>query len=68
MTEETISVNEAISEKPIQQIEQLLNQLDGIERVLIDTDDGDVKIEFDDKKISRERIVLTLQQHNFHIQ
>jgi copper chaperone CopZ len=68
MAEETISVNEATSEKPIQQIEQLLNQLDGIERVLIDTADGDVKIKFDDKRVSRERIVLTLQEHSFHIQ
>jgi copper chaperone CopZ len=68
MAEETISVNEATSGEQIQQIERLLNQLDGIERVLVDTADGDVKIEFDDKKISRERIVLTLQQHNFHIQ
>ena len=67
MAEETISVNEATSGEPIQQIERLLNQLDGIERVLVDTADGDVKIAFDDKKISRERIVLTLQQHNFHI-
>jgi copper chaperone CopZ len=67
MAEETIFVNEATSVQPIQQIEHLLNQLDGIERVLVDTADGEVKIEFDDKKISRERIVITLQQHNFHI-
>ena len=67
MAEETIVVNEATSGAPIQQIESLLNQLDGIERVLVDTADGEVKVEFDDTKISRERIVLTLQQHNFHM-
>jgi copper chaperone CopZ len=68
MAKATIFVNEATSGQPIQQIEHLLNQLDGIERVLVDTADGEVKVEFDDKKISRERIVITLQQHNFHIQ
>jgi copper chaperone CopZ len=67
MAEETIFVNEATCGKPIQQIERILNQLDGIERVLVDTADGEVKVEFDDKKISRERIVNTLQQNEFHI-
>ncbi len=68
MVEETIFVNEATSWAPIQKIERLLNQLDGIERVLVDTADGEVKVEFDNTKISRERIILTLQQHDFHMQ
>lgn len=67
MKQETIFISEATSEKPIQQIEYFLNQLDGIERVLIDTADGEVKVEFDEKKISREKIVHTLEQHHFHI-
>ena len=66
MAEETIYVSGATSGQPIQQIEQVLNQLDGIERVLVDTADGEVKVEFDEKKISRERIFITLQQHNIH--
>lgn len=66
MAEETIFVKEATSSQPIQQIEHLLNEMVGIERVLIDTDDGEVKVQFDDKKISKERIVLAIQQHNFH--
>ncbi|MED1203747.1 heavy-metal-associated domain-containing protein [Heyndrickxia acidicola] len=64
MAEETIFLSGASSVQPIQQIEQVLNQLDGIERVLVDTADGEVKVEFDEKKISRERIFITLQQHN----
>lgn len=68
MAEETIFVNEATSGKPIQQIERILNQLDGIERVLVDTADGEVRVEFDNKKVSKERIVITLQQNDFHIQ
>ncbi|PKR86554.1 heavy-metal-associated domain-containing protein [Heyndrickxia camelliae] len=65
MAEETIFVNDATSEKPIQEIERLLHQLDGIERVLLDTSDGEIKVEFDDEKISIEQIVNTLKQHNF---
>ena len=47
--EETIFIKQATSEKPIQAIEQCLHELNGIERVLIDTDDGEVKIEYDEQ-------------------
>lgn len=66
MAEITITVKEATSATPIQKIEHFLHELDGIDRVLVDTTDGDVKIEFDDKKISGEQIVSSLQQHNSH--
>ncbi|WP_227935352.1 heavy-metal-associated domain-containing protein [Alkalihalobacillus deserti] len=62
MTQETIFVKDATTIKPIQQIEQSLTQLKGIERVLVDTADGEVKIEFDSDKITREQIVQTLQR------
>ncbi|WP_338469478.1 hypothetical protein R4Z10_11655 [Niallia sp. XMNu-256] len=67
MTEETIFINEATSGETIQQIEQFLHELNGVERVLIDTADGEVKIQYDEKKISKERIISTLTQHNFTI-
>lgn len=41
MAETTIFVKEATTDSIIQQIEQLLNQIDGVERVLIDTEDGE---------------------------
>lgn len=66
--EETIFIKEATSEEPILAIEQFLHELNGVERVLIDTDDGEVRIEFDEKVISRERIIITLNQHDFTIQ
>lgn len=68
MTEETIFIKEATSEETIQAIEQFLHELNGVERVLIDTDDGEVKIEYDEKVISKERIMITLNQHDFTIQ
>lgn len=49
-------------------IEHILAGMKGVERVLVDTTDGEVKVEFDHTKISRERIAITLQQHNFNIQ
>lgn len=66
MAEVTITVKEATAGPTIQKIEQFLHELDGIDRVLVDTADGDVKIQFDAKKITGERIVASLQQHNFH--
>jgi copper chaperone CopZ len=67
MAETTLFIAEATAAQPIQQVEKLLNGLDGVERVLIDAEDGEVKIEFDERTISKERIVLTLQQHNFRV-
>ncbi|WP_428908333.1 heavy-metal-associated domain-containing protein [Niallia sp. Krafla_26] len=68
MNEATIFINEATSSEPIQQIEKFLHELYGVERVLIDTEDGEVKVEFDETKVSKERIIITLRQHNFSIQ
>lgn len=67
MAEITIVVTEATSDPSIQQVERLLSQLNGIERALVDTADGEVKIEFDDKIISKELISDTLTQHGFQI-
>ncbi len=57
MAEITIYANEATSGEPIQQIEQALHQLDGIERVLADTDDGELKIEFDEEKFQENELL-----------
>lgn len=65
MAETTIFVKEATTDSIIQQIEQLLNQIDGVERVLIDTEDGEVKIEFDMDKITEEEIASMLMEQNY---
>ncbi|PWA07130.1 hypothetical protein DCC39_16705 [Pueribacillus theae] len=65
MAEVTIVVKEATSGPAIQDIEHYLNQFDGIDRVLVDTADGEVKIEYDEKKISGKRIIGNLQQHDY---
>jgi copper chaperone CopZ len=66
MGEATIFIKEASGERQIQQIEQLINQMEGVERVLVDTEDGELKIEFDDWKISKDDILSTLEQNNYH--
>ncbi|HLT55265.1 MAG TPA: hypothetical protein VK057_04095 [Bacillota bacterium] len=65
MAETTIFVKEATTDSIIQQIEQLLNQIDGVERVLIDTEDGEVKLEFDMDKITEEEIASMLMEQNY---
>ncbi|WP_339215606.1 hypothetical protein [Ornithinibacillus sp. FSL M8-0202] len=67
MSEQTFYIKEAISKQGIDKVEQILNPLHGVERVLVDTSDGEVKVEFDDKVISKERIVMTLVEHNLTI-
>lgn len=66
MAEVTIFVQEAVDGKPIQEIESILTQLDGMERVLIDTSDREVKLEFNEEKVTAEQIATTLREHNFH--
>ncbi|MBC5637417.1 hypothetical protein H8S33_11430 [Ornithinibacillus sp. BX22] len=67
MSEQTLYIKEAITKRGIDKVEQILNQLHGVERVLVDTSDGEVKVEFDDKAISKERIVMTLVEHDLTI-
>jgi copper chaperone CopZ len=67
MSKATMFVKELAGENQIQQIEQLLTQMEGVERVLMDTDDGELKVEFDEQKVSKEQIISTLAQNNYHV-
>ncbi|GIO25929.1 hypothetical protein [Ornithinibacillus bavariensis] len=67
MREYTLFVNEATTEPNIYRMEEILNQLTGVERVLVDTNDGEVKIEYDEKLLSEDTIVMTLIENNFTI-
>lgn len=63
----TIYVKEAVNEQPIQTLETFLVQMDGIERALVDIEDGEVKIEFDENLVSQEKIKKRIQQHGLHL-
>ncbi|WP_028400058.1 heavy-metal-associated domain-containing protein [Ectobacillus panaciterrae] len=67
MAETTLFVQEAKSAPAIQSLESTLIDIAGVERALADVEGGKVKIQFDETKVSEERIVLTLQEHGFHI-
>lgn len=67
MSEQTLFVKEATSEPDIIKIEEILTRLNGVERVLVDTNDGELKIDFNEKLVSKERIVMTLIENNFTI-
>lgn len=63
----TIFVKEATSEKPIQELESVITAVDGVERALVDTADGEVKITYDNKRLSKEVIVEKIRQDGFHV-
>jgi len=63
----TIFVKEATTEKPIQSLEAVLAEVPEIERALVDVDDGEVKISYDENQISEEQIIQRIQVAGFHI-
>jgi copper chaperone CopZ len=64
----TIYVKEAVNEQPILTLETVLVQMEGIERALVDIEDGEVKIEYNENQVSQEKIKERIQQHGMHIQ
>lgn len=63
----TIYIKEATAEKPIQSLEGILSDVPEVERALIDVEDGEVKITFDENQISEEQIIQRIQIEGFHI-
>ncbi|WP_420489635.1 heavy-metal-associated domain-containing protein [Neobacillus vireti] len=64
----TIYVKEAVNNQPIQSLESILSQMEGIERALVDTADGEVKIEYNETQVSPEKIRETVLQHGLNLQ
>lgn len=63
----TIVVKEATTEKPIQSLEGFLTDMPEIERALVDVEDGEVKITFDENSISQKQIIQRVEIEGFHI-
>lgn len=63
----SLFVKEATSEKPIRALEGVITAMDGVERALVDTADGEVKITFDEKVLSQEQLIERIRQDGFHI-
>lgn len=67
MDELTIFVEVANDKESIQKLESLLMQMDGVERALVDTEDGEVKITFNQQQLSQNKIVQQIKQHGFQL-
>lgn len=63
----TVYVKEATKENPIQKLEAILIEMDGIERALVDMQDGEVKIVYNDEQVSPEQIKNRIKQHGLHL-
>ncbi|MCT2535417.1 hypothetical protein NC661_18030 [Aquibacillus koreensis] len=68
MSEETFYIRNVIDKETIQEIEKILNQVNGMERVLIDTDDGEVKVEFYGDKVMIEEVNRILEEHRYQVE
>ncbi|MGG1401317.1 heavy metal-associated domain-containing protein [Bacillus salipaludis] len=68
MTNLTLQVKEAVNPEAIQRIESMLVQIEGVERALVDTDDGEIKIEYNEKQISAENIQKRVKEHGLHLE
>ncbi|RXI96669.1 hypothetical protein DS745_23510 [Anaerobacillus alkaliphilus] len=67
MNEFTIHIKEATDEEPIATLEMILMQMEGIERALVDITDGEVKVSYNENKVSKDEILTRIQQHGMHI-
>lgn len=68
MKDLTLYVKEATREQPISELETILIKLEGIERALVDIQDGEVKIVYNEDQVSPEVIKNRIKQHGMHIQ
>jgi copper chaperone CopZ len=63
----TLFIKEATSMIPIETLETILMQMDGIERALVDTEDGEVKITYNENQVGQEKIINKIQEHGLHL-
>lgn len=68
MAEMTLNVKEATERGSIQTLESILLEMTGIERALVDTEDGEVKVTYDEEKVSKKDVQQKIQQHGLHVE
>ncbi|WP_456272105.1 cation transporter [Bacillus sp. AK031] len=67
MEEMTLYVKEATNRASIQTLETALLDLNGIERALVDTAVGEVKVTYDQAKITPHEVEQKIQQLGMHL-
>ncbi|WP_018662841.1 hypothetical protein [Heyndrickxia acidiproducens] len=63
----TAYVKNATDPTQIQLVEHELKKMDGIERVLTDTNDGEIKIEFNSRQLTQKEIISKIQELHAHL-
>lgn len=63
----TLYVKEATTEGPILNIESILMSTVGVERAIIDVDDGEIKIEYSEDKLSPEQLITLIEQYGLDV-
>lgn len=66
MADTTIYVKEATNEQPIQTLESILIQMDGVEWTDVNMEDGEVKITYNENQVTEEQIINKIQQYGLH--
>ncbi|MFC4321144.1 heavy-metal-associated domain-containing protein [Litchfieldia salsa] len=64
----TFFIKDINGEKQIQDLEVFLTKVNGVERALFDTDDHEIKIEYNEKEIELKKIVENIEGQGFQIQ
>ncbi|MFJ7745431.1 heavy-metal-associated domain-containing protein [Peribacillus sp. NPDC097295] len=67
MSTTTLYVREATTEGPILNLESILLNTDGVERAIIDVDDGEIKIEYSEDKLSPGQLVTLIEQYGLNV-
>lgn len=65
MAEVTLFVENAENAKDIQALENSLMQINGVERALVDIEDGETKISYDENRVTRIDLVRQIEDHGF---
>lgn len=63
----TLYVKEATSEGPILNLESILLKTEGVERAIIDVDDGEIKIDHIEDKLSPNQLITLIEQYGLNV-
>ncbi|WP_144528566.1 hypothetical protein [Peribacillus simplex] len=63
----TLYVKKATSEGPILNLESILLKTEGVERAIIDVDDGEIKIDHSEDKLSPNQLITLIEQYGLNV-
>ncbi|AMM91895.1 hypothetical protein QUF81_23740 [Peribacillus simplex] len=63
----TLYVKEATSEGPILNLESILLKTEGVERAIIDVDDGEIKIDHSEDELSPDQLITLIEQYGLNV-